>query len=769
MYLRLPPSAFLAVLSVVLAGFTQQAVAQSTASPTPAAEPLPPLEVTTGQPKKKTAKAKSKSKAPAPVVQAGASPPVVTGADSAGGAGEGATKPGLNLEIPSTTGSRLGLTPLETPASIEIIPGVTIQERGQNNVVDAVTQNAVGFTSTSSPGNGWSQFSTRGFGGNNSVMQLYDGTRLYVGSGTVTFPFDTWSVERIEVLHGPASVLYGEGAIGGVINVVPKGPTDYFTAEGEVAYGTDNTRRFGVGAGGPATDQLGYRIDISGLQSDGWLDQEGDFSKLAISGAVTYKPTSDLKFTLSNDFGDQSPMRYLGTPLINGSIPDAIRFTNFNVRDSELDFRDNWTQLKTEWAPSDWFSVRNVAYRLTSKRHWKEAERYTYNGVTGMVDLGDFLEIYHDQEQIGSRFDATLRANLGGGVKNELVAGFDVNRITFKHANNYNGVGGGVQFDDLASVDPFNFVPVSFINTIGTSPSFETTTNQYALFAEDRLTLTPELTLVAGIRFDHPSCERERLSNNVANANQRPYETSFSATTWRVGAVYSPIRDLAFYGQYATGADPASGDDSLLSLNNAGSQLVLTTGRQIEIGAKQSFWSGRGEWTLAGYDIEKQNVKSADPNQPLIVRQVGQQSSRGVEAAVALQLTDTLRYEGNVAVLQARYDQFISDGEDFSGNRPNNVPQQVVNNWLSWAFLPQWEGHVGVRWVGDMYGNDSNTYKRPAFTVVNLGLDYDVTEKSEIALRVYNVFDEVYATSRGTTQWQLAPPRTGEVVYRVKY
>ena len=82
-------------------------------------------------------------------------------------------------------------------------------------------------------------------------------------------------------------------------------------------------------------------------QSDGWLDQEGDFSRFALSGAVTYKPTSDLRFTLSNDHGDQSPMRYLGTPLINGS--PILRFTNFNVRDSELDFRDNWTQLKTEW------------------------------------------------------------------------------------------------------------------------------------------------------------------------------------------------------------------------------------------------------------------------------------------------------------------------------------------------------------------------------------------------------------------------------------
>jgi iron complex outermembrane receptor protein len=168
------------------------------------------------------------------------------------------------------------------------------------------------------------------------------------------------------------------------------------------------------------------------------------------------------------------------------------------------------------------------------------------------------------------------------------------------------------------------------------------------------------------------------------------------------------------------------------------------------------------------HDIEKQNLLSADPDQPLVTRQVGQQSSTASERRSRC-LTDTLRYEGNAAILQARYDQFITGDNDYSGNRPNNVPEQIINNWVSWTFLPQWEAHFGVRWVGHMYGNDSNTYKRSAFTVVNLGLDYEVTEKSEIALRVYNVFDEVYATDGGSTQWQLAPPRTGELVYRIKY
>src|SRR5690606_10486784 len=120
--------------------------------------------------------------------------------------------------------SRLGITPLETPASVEMIDGELIRQRGDATIVEAITR-ATGLANDASPGDGGSSMSARGFVGHSSVMQLYDGTRLFVGAGTVTFPFDTWMAERIEVLRGPASVMYGQGAIGGVINVVPRKPS----------------------------------------------------------------------------------------------------------------------------------------------------------------------------------------------------------------------------------------------------------------------------------------------------------------------------------------------------------------------------------------------------------------------------------------------------------------------------------------------------------------------------------------------------------------
>ena len=174
--------------------------------------------------------------------------------------------------------------------------------------------------------------------------------------------------------------------------------------------------------------------------------------------------------------------------------------------------------------------------------------------------------------------------------------------------------------------------------------------------------------MVAGIRLDRPSMERRNLVSGVV------FDKDFSDVTWRAGVVYTPVRDLAFYGQYATAVDPVGG---LITLSQANVDFDLATGRQIEFGVKQSFWGGIGEWTLAFYDIEKKDLLSRDPNDPLTVRQVGQQSSRGVEASVGVQLTDTLRYDGNVALLEAEYDDFVVNiggvAVSYAGNRPNNV------------------------------------------------------------------------------------------------
>ena len=255
------------------------------------------------------------------------------------------------LDTPTSTGTRLGLTALETPASVSILPGDVVRERGAQTVADAKAQ-AVGVTNRSNPGNGGNGLAARGFSDTGSVMQLFDGELMLVGASTVPFPFDPWMVERIEVLGGPASVMYGNGAIGGVVNVVPRKP-DLLSRESSVrlAAGSFNTWRAALDTAGPIGANTTYRLDFSGNRSDGWLN-DAPSDTTAFSASVRHRFRSNLSLTVSEDFGYQRPAEYFGSPTINGVVDPSHRDVMYNTADSEISYRDNWTQAKIEWQPS---------------------------------------------------------------------------------------------------------------------------------------------------------------------------------------------------------------------------------------------------------------------------------------------------------------------------------------------------------------------------------------------------------------------------------
>jgi iron complex outermembrane receptor protein len=560
-------------------------------------------------------------------------------------------------------------------------------------------------------------------------------------------------------MRGPASVLYGEGAIGGIVNVIPKKPVTTAYNDAEMSLDTNMTRRLAVDSGGPINPNVSYRINATGNMSDGWVDRDKT-SNLAISAAVRFQAADNLAFTLSDDYGDRSPSRYFGTPLINGTIDDALRFKNYNVFDSAIRYQDNWSQLKTEWDVTDGVKVQNTLYYLTSHRHWRDVESYTLNPATQLINRTNYIEIFHDEAQAGNRMDATFRGHVLG-LANEFVAGFDVNRIDFTHTNNS-------PYGGSTSVSPFAIDMGSFsATTTPTTPGFNAIVDQYALFAEDRLSLSDQLSVVSGVRYDRPEVDRKDYKTPASS-----FETSLSGTSWRSGVVYTPITDLAFYGQYATAVDPVT---NLISLTATQKTFQLATGTQIEAGVKQSFWSGRGEWTLAGYQIVKNNLLVADPTNPVgPALQVGQQSSRGVEAAVGLALNDGWRVDANLALLRAKYDNFSQQVNgrlvSYAGNVPKNVPEQVSNVWLTWDFAQNWSVNGGVQIVGRTFSDDANTLLRPAYTVVNGGLRWKPDERTTVALRVYNLFDTVYAVAAPYTgQWLLGMPRTAEVSVNVKF
>src|SRR5690606_14668569 len=329
------------------------------------------------------------------------------------------------LEQPAATGSFLSLTPLQTPASLDIITNEQLRERGDVSVMDAITQ-APGISAFRHPGNGGSSLSSRGFTDSNSVAILYDGIRQYGGLGQ-TFVYDPWSVERIEVLRGPASVLVGEGAIGGVVNVIPKKPSrGPVQNEVQAAGGTHDTQRLAFGSGGALDDRWSYRVDASGNHSNAGMSL-GDSQNAAITAALRLDVSPMLNFTLTHAYAWQEPTRYFGTPLIDGEIDYSLRHENYNVADSKILYRDRRTELQAEWSPTAATTVRGRVYYLGSDRDYRNVENYTWQPGSGLIARSAYTAIQHDQSQVGARADAVHTGKLAG-LLNQAAIGAEINR-----------------------------------------------------------------------------------------------------------------------------------------------------------------------------------------------------------------------------------------------------------------------------------------------------------------------------------------------------
>ena len=648
------------------------------------------------------------------------------------------------LNTPTTAGSRLDLSALQTPASTSSLSGAEVRERNNRSVQDAVTRTP-GISTIGTPGNGGTALSARGFSGHASTMQLYDGTRQYIGAGTVTFPVDTWSVERIDVLRGPASVLYGEGVTGAVINVVPKKPfAGDIRNHLRLGYGSDDRRQAALDSGGSLSEALSYRFNLNQQASNGWVDR-GDSESLALSAALRWDASDDLSFTLSHDHGDQSPERYFGTPLVDGKYRERIRDRNYNVANADIRYNDQITRLTTDWRISDALSASNQLYYIKTQRYWRNAEAYRWQpGDT--VERSEFYEIKHTQEQVGDRQSFILDHTLFG-LDSRTLVGVDYNRIHFARQHDF-----ASSFSDSVPLAGSGGGQYQSSDPRGYGPRERNLARQFSLFAENRTQLSERLSLVTGVRRDQVHIQRDDLLSDSS------VDRSLSGGNWRAGLVFALTPDLSLYGQYATSTE---GVNNLLTLSPSQQQFDLSEAKQSEIGLKQMFWNGQGEWTLAAYHIVKKKLLSREtPASP--TEQIGQQSSDGLEATLELALGHGWRVSANAAFVRAEYDDFVEGGGDRSGNRPSNVPRRTANLWLNKALGSGVDVGMGARYVDARYADAANQIEVPGYTVVDATIAWQALPDVRLGLELNNLFDRQYATTASSAgqQWYLGAPRS---------
>ncbi|HWQ93859.1 MAG TPA: TonB-dependent siderophore receptor, partial [Clostridia bacterium] len=642
--------------------------------------------------------------------------------------------PGLHLNQPASTASRLDLPLREVPASVTVVDRAKLDELGARNLLEAA-QLAPGVTAAeppSTPG----LFSSRGFTGNDVVL-LYDG--LAFGPPTmVAHPEDTWKYSRVEVLKGPASILFGEGALAGVVNLIPKTPNpERFEHEVFTSYGSFNTSRLGLGSGGPlGATGMSYRLDFSRQSSDGFVERAGH-EYCDISGALRYDVSDRLTLTLSFDALWQDFGSYWGTPLIEGRVDARTREINYNVSDNITDQDSQWLRLQADWRPSDQVDVRNVLYGYLADRHWRNVERYTYVASSNALRRTSPVEITHDQDIIGDRLDALYQHELLGR-ENRLLAGIEGAVDDFQRDSNRPDNG----FDFVNLYEP---VPGRFndVRTADTTPERNTRTVNGALLLEDRFQVLDWFSLVGGVRGEVIDVRSENL--RAADSGTNTFNRTFTPVTGRIGGVIEPITNLAFYATYSTAAKAPS---VLVVLDESFRDFKLERGEMVEAGLKQSLWEERLQWTLAVYQIWKEDIVTRDPADSERNLQIGEQSSYGVELGLALRPVRSWTWGANVAVLDAEFDEFnVASGNEvnsYTGNTPPNVPEVVANLWTSYR-LP-WNIEVGalVRYVGEVEANNANTIQLPDYVTLDLFASYRY-KQVEFGLRARNVLDEEYS------------------------
>jgi iron complex outermembrane receptor protein len=665
----------------------------------------------------------------------------------------------IRLGARNDAGSRLGLSALDTPASVGIITREEIATKGDYGALDAVTRTA-GVSASASPGNGGTSISSRGFNGHNSTVYTYDGTRLYITAGTVTFPADTWTLERVEVLRGAGSVINGVGALGSTINYVPKKPKlGDSDLQAVVAGGSFGMNRIALGGGAQISESVAFRLDASRQEEDGFVDRAAE-KREVIAGSLLFQPNEELSVRLSVDYANVDAAPYWGTPLINGEASRSHRQNNYNFEDGKVKYEDIWSRVHVEWSLSDSVTFRNDTYLIKADREWQNLEEYSFNQGTGLIDRAAYLGIVQKQEQLGSRFDFLIESELGG-MNNKLSIGAEINEIDLDYANNFST--GGFGYGDSEQVFGFNpgLRPETAIPTI---LDYQTDTRQVAIFIDDTLQITDKLSAVIGARFDDIDFDRFDLA--IGGNPAAAFDAKFSELTWRAGLVYQPIEQLSVYAQISTAADPVT---SPISISAGNADFDLATGRQYEVGVKQQFLGGKGEYTLAYFDIEKNDIITRLPAS-MIDEQIGQQSSNGVEFTLRMNPIDTLSVDFNVSSINAEFDEFFSRGVSLVGNTPRNVPENTANLWLNWSPINNVQIGGGFRYVDSRFANNQNTEEMPAYTVFDASVNWMATDNFTVTGRVRNLTNEedFVLAPYVPNQWIFGDPRAFEISLRYR-
>ncbi|MFV5472173.1 TonB-dependent receptor [Acinetobacter baumannii] len=633
----------------------------------------------------------------------------------------------------SSSATRSEIALQDTPQSVSVVTQKVIEDIGATRLIEALDL-AGGVTRANNfGGQGLTGFNVRGFTSGEFYRNGFPINRGYPNAP------DSNTIERVDVLRGPSSSLYGRGDPGGTFNLISKTPKSEQQTTLGAQLNSEGLYRTTVDTTGtiPNAENIGYRLNVIAEGGDSYRDHV-ESKRYGIAPVIQWQATDATKVTFEADIlRNQHPLdrghtRYPTQKSFNSS-PETYLWETGKYY-NRLYNDNNMTQLRVEHdLGNDWKLNAGVQY-LNGKLHGYAVE------ANGIQNDGETLGRNYNYRELKWQ-DTDAQINLTGnfqllGLAHTLVTGLEYENYDYKSyiIRSSKDIGS-------YSINIYNPVlgqPLPELNTVTTHDRENLKTT--ALFVQDQIDLNERLSALLGLRFEHYEHDYKNLLPNTTNWN-----TSHDAFIPRLGLVYKASDDLLLYGNAAKSFKPNTG------ANRNGEGFDPEEGTAYELGFKWQALDNMLSIDSAIFYANKENVLTDDPLYPNQNKKVaaGEVRSRGIELNIAGQITPAWKIIGGYAYTDA---EVTKDNTLQKGTALANIPKNSFNLLNIYEFQdgPLQGLGLGInqKYIDKRAGQTANnTYTMKGYAVTDLVSYYQATPKLRLNLDVKNIFDKVYDES----------------------
>ena len=636
-----------------------------------------------------------------------------------------------------TTATRTSTPARYVPQAIDSVKTRNVLDYGSSNLGKALE----GIPNVSSGADTrFDSLRIRGFDASNDFY--LDGVR-----DDSQYTRDLHNIERVEVLKGPAAVLYGRGSQGGIVNRVSKAPEHGRRSTVEAQGGSQDLRSLYADLSADPSDTLSLRLNLGNEDKNSFRDGIDGNHRQLFAPSMSWQITPELNWLVQYEYSryDRTPDRGIpGNPL-TGRPADVSRKTTYG--DTQRDYindRAESLRSRLNYELNDQWQLRHTFSLFTLESDFDNTYLTAYRPATGLVDrqrwqqdlstrnLYNTVELEGHVETFGLEHTLLVGLEMGEQRRNSLL---------------HQGVGvPSVPLQGSTASQQHN-------GTMRVFSDNHTDVESTGIYLQDQIRLNDQWQLLAGVRFDQFEVD---TTNKLRGISEKQKDNSFSP---RIGVVYTPWQDHSFYASWSKTYSPVGGGLIGITPGAAGNtnQTDPEQTRQKEIGVKSEWFDQRLSTTLAIYELELYNRRTRDPIIPDLIQLSGLQRSRGIELTATGNVVGNWYVRGGIGLQDAT---IVKDNNGQQGNRINDVAKRNASLFVTWKPELGWYAETGLTLVGDRYADNQNTVILPGYGRWDALAGYR-THDWDVRAALSNITDKTYYSSAtSAAQIQVGDPRS---------